>query len=107
MRKMLGAALAALLLASALFAARPVTANVGEDSFQECNYPRLTDLLVMRPLGTVALVSGTAMFGLMSPFTAAVAPREFPVVFQDLMAKPARFTFARRLGECSTGDLQF
>jgi hypothetical protein len=106
MRKTLGAALAALVAATALSASRPASAGVGEDSFQECSYPRVTDLLVMRPLGTVALVGGTAIFGAMSPLTAAVAWDEFPVVFEDLMARPARFTFARQLGECWTGDLE-
>jgi hypothetical protein len=107
MRNTLRAALAALAVAGGLAAARPSAAAVGEDSFQECNYPRVADLLLMRPLGTVALVSGTAIFGVISPFTAAVAWDQFPVVFDDLMGKPARFTFARQLGECSTGDLEF
>ncbi len=106
MHKTLGAAFVALVAVAALLAARPAVAEVGEDSFQECSYPRLTDLLLMRPLGTVALVSGTAIFGAMSPITAAVAWDEIPTVFEDLMGRPARFTFARQLGECWTGDLE-
>jgi hypothetical protein len=32
-------------------------------------------------------------------------PEDFPTVYDNLIGKPARFTFKRRLGECQAIDL--
>lgn len=78
-----------------------------EDSFDQCNYPKGFDLMVMRPisLGTVAI--GTLFFIPMLPLAFITVPDEIGTVYDGLVGAPARFTFNRALGECSGVDLSY
>ena len=98
MRKWLVALL--VVVGIGIFAAPQAQAGAttsGEDSFQECSYPRMTDLLLMRPVGMLGIGLGAVTFGLTSPFTAIVATGDIPVVFNDLVGKPVGFVFGRPL----------
>ena len=55
------------------------------------------DLLVIRPLGIVASVVGTAVFIVSIPFSALGGNTK--IACQKLVQDPARFTFKRPLGE--------
>jgi hypothetical protein len=66
----------------------------GEQSTAE---EMVADLLLLRPLGIVATVMGTAFFIVSVPFSALGGnTRE---AFHKLVIDPARFTFKRPLGK--------
>jgi hypothetical protein len=58
------------------------------------------DILLLRPLGFAGTVLGTAIFVVGLPFEALSGDISGPA--KRLVAQPAKFTFARPLGE--TGD---
>jgi hypothetical protein len=72
-----------------------------EDTFQSCDYPKIFDLIVLRPVSLVALTIGTGLYLGIAPFAYVTVKRDFRHVTEDLVYKPARFTFKRRLGECA------
>jgi hypothetical protein len=97
---------AARILSVALFAAllaAPIGAGATsyEDAMTECNYPPMFDLLVMRPLSFSTLLVGTALFIPAAPITLLTTPADIGTVARILVLDPARFTFGRRLGECT------
>jgi uncharacterized membrane protein len=55
------------------------------------------DVLAVRPLGFVATVLGTGLFVVSLPFSALGG--NVDEAAQNLVVKPARFTFVRPLGE--------
>jgi hypothetical protein len=55
------------------------------------------DLFVLRPLGLVATILGTAFFFVTLPITAAVGNTE--VAGEKLVKEPGKFTFNRPLGK--------
>jgi len=61
------------------------------------------DLLITRPLGLAATVTGTALFVVMSPFTAlsSIAPPHdaFERVADVFIIVPATYTFLRPMGK--------
>ncbi len=57
------------------------------------------DFLILRPLGIAATAVGTAMFIVSLPFSAAGG--NVKEAFCKMMAEPAKFTFARPLGDLS------
>ncbi|MFB0521764.1 MAG: hypothetical protein ACETWD_10120 [Desulfatiglandales bacterium] len=57
----------------------------------------IADLLLLRPLGIVATVMGTAFFIVSLPFS--VPGGNTKAAFQKLVTDPAKFTFDRPLGE--------
>ncbi len=71
-----------------------------EDSLDDCNYPKTFDLLVMRPLSFTSLIIGSVLMVPMAPLAWATVPHDFHDVSDNLIGKPYRFTFRRRLGEC-------
>ena len=56
----------------------------------------VVDLLLVRPLGLVSMVAGTAVFIVSLPFSAL--GRNIKASAKKLVLEPARFTFARPLG---------
>ena len=97
-----GRSLVAGLALAALLAMAPGSASaVGyEDSLDDCNYPKTFDLLVMRPISFAALVMGGLLMVPMAPMAWVTVPHDFHDVSDNLIGKPYRFTFKRRLGEC-------
>jgi hypothetical protein len=57
----------------------------------------IVDALVVRPLGFVALVTGSVVFVISYPFAAAGGNVDDAV--EKLVKEPARFTFDRPLGD--------
>ena len=55
------------------------------------------DVLIVRPLGIVATVVGSALFIIALPFAALGGNTED--VFEHLIKEPAKFTFQRPLGD--------
>jgi hypothetical protein len=101
MRKLALNALAAAVALSLAGAPAPARAASYEDSLQDCNYPALFDLGVMRPLSLTALLLGTALWVPLAPWTLITSGSDIDLVTDRLMLEPARFTFGRPLGECT------
>jgi hypothetical protein len=62
----------------------------------------LTDMVVLRPVGLVGTLIGSALFVGLIPFTAlaSIADKEaFHITGQTLIVTPAKFTFTRPLGQ--------
>jgi hypothetical protein len=95
--RILGVALLAALLAAPTIA----SATSYEDAMTECNYPEMFDLMFMRPLSFAALAIGTVLFVPAAPLTLLTTPADIGKVAGALVGNPARFTFGRRLGECT------
>jgi hypothetical protein len=86
----------------------PAAAVTYEDSFAECNYPKVFDLVIMRPISFGATALGFAFFVFPAgPLAFATAPDEVGTVWEDLVRSPGRFTFRRDLGECTGVDLSY
>jgi hypothetical protein len=61
----------------------------------------LADALIVRPVGIVACIVGAVGTVLISPFTASTG--SYDRVEEELLRKPAEFTFKRPLGEMDQG----
>ncbi|MDD5463412.1 MAG: hypothetical protein PHG00_17665 [Methylococcales bacterium] len=90
-----------LLLAFAVSFISPAFAQPPEVKADVSDY--LIDV-VLRPLGFVELIAGTATFIVLSPLTAIAsipAPEEnaFAELADTLVVNPARFTFTRPVGD--------
>ncbi len=79
----------------------PFTAEaIAQDSFSESDNSgakMAADLILIRPLGIVATVFGSAVFVVSLPFS--LLGRNTGEAFKSLMAAPAKHTFVRPLGE--------
>jgi hypothetical protein len=92
-------ALVVAALIAPVVAPRPAQATSYEDQLGECSYPKFFDLAFMRPISFSMTVVGTAAFIPVMPW-ALITTRSAAAPFETLVAAPARFTFARDLGEC-------
>ena len=71
-----------------------------DQSFEENSAEQMfVDFLFLRPLGIVVTAVGTVMFIASLPFSASGG--NVKEAFSEMMAKPAKFTFARPLGNLS------
>ena len=102
MKKLVRITLAGAFLVSLAGAPNQARAVAFEDSLQDCSYPGLFDLMVMRPLSLSALALGTALYLPLAPWTVLTAGDAVTEVTDKLILAPARFTFSRPLGECAT-----
>ena len=95
--------LAPVLVASLLSHSALVTAGVAiaEEDEQPGLLAMYTDLLVLRPLGLITTVIGSAAYVVSLPFTAPTGGLK--MAGKTLVAEPAMFTFARCLGCTRTG----
>ena len=105
MRKMTRSLLIGLMIVGFLGTPLVASAVTYEDSFTNCNYPKTFDLMIMRPISFATMVVGTMLFVPMGALAAVTVPEDFSTVYDNLIGKPARFTFKRRLGECQAIDL--
>jgi len=62
----------------------------------------VADLVVIRPIGMVATVGGTAAFILALPFS--IMGGNTGEVWDQLVVEPAQFTFSRPLGHFGPGS---
>ena len=72
-----------------------------EDSLDNCSYPKVLDVMVLRPLAMASIVVGAGLFAVIAPISVFTVWDEIDQVAMDLIISPARFTFRRPLGECS------
>lgn len=84
------------LLVSPLYVLTVAAAN---DLYEEQNGPGVmtVDLVLCRPLGFVAMLGGTLIFVVSSPFSALGGNVE--EAWDSLVVNPAQYTFKRPLGE--------
>jgi len=101
MRKFIMGLIAGVWLGALLAAPCPANATSYEDSLDDCSYPEVFDVMVLRPLSFVSLVAGTVLYVPLAPIAVATVPGDFDQVTEDMVRTPARFTFQRPLGECS------
>ncbi len=89
------------LLVGGLFLIPCGTSALAQDRYGGMNdegvESMLADFILVRPLGIIATVVGTIMFGLSSPFSALGG--NIDEAYQKMMVEPARFTFKRPLGQ--------
>ena len=105
MRKMLCKLAITVTVIGALALPHSASAVTYEDSFSNCNYPKTFDLMVMRPISLGTLGLGSALYVPLGLLGFATAPQDSGTIFNNLIGKPARFTFKRDLGECTAGSL--
>ena len=76
-----------------------LTAAAANDIYNEQNGPGVmtVDLVLCRPLGFVAMLGGTLIFVVSSPFSALGGNVE--EAWDSLVVSPAQYTFKRPLGE--------
>ena len=89
--------LALLLVAMPLFAKAQQDDTISGDKATDM----VVDVVVMRPLGLVATVLGTALTVVALPFTIPSGSVEKSA--QELIVRPAEYTFQRPLGDFSDG----
>lgn len=89
------------VIAAALLLPGRVHATTYEDQLGNCSYPKMFDLMFMRPIGLGMLVTGTALFGVVGPWTLLVATDEIGEPFDTFIASPTGFLFGRPLGQCA------
>ena len=72
-----------------------------EDSLDDCSYPKMFDLMILRPLGLTSFMIGTALMVPLFPLGMLTTIRDLGSVKDSLLSAPLAFTFKRRLGECA------
>ena len=102
MRKIGRRALAVVALVVCLSVSQQALAVSYEDSLDNCSYPPIFDVMILRPLSLVATVVGTALFFPLSAVAFATVPADMGIVADSLVMATARFTFQRGLGECTS-----
>ena len=101
MRKIGARVLVVLALVACLGVSQRALAVGFEDSLDDCSYPKLLDLLILRELSCWTMIGGAVLFVPIAPWAAATAWRDFDDVADALIVSSARFTFKRPLGECA------
>ena len=101
MRKIARRILTVLVLVVGLGISQQAEAISYEDSLDDCSYPKLLDVMIMRPISMATMVIGAGLFAVIAPISVFTVWDEIDEVAMDLIISPARFTFRRKLGECS------
>jgi hypothetical protein len=92
--------LASLVVGLALTTIALADSGTSQDSDSwnvERGFAAVGDLLVVRPLGAAATIGGFGLFAVVSPFAAMADGADD--VFDTLVEKPGKYTFARDLGD--------
>lgn len=100
----------ALIMALGLILALPFQAHAVtyEDSFENCSYPKMVDLMLIRPVGFATALLGTAFFVMpLAPVGFLMVPDEMGTIASTLVGKPFAFVFDRPLGQCNSVTLDF
>lgn len=91
-RRFAAAFAASLMLSSA---ALPASAYIKEE---HANTPVVFDAMIMRPIGFMTFLFGTALFTISLPLVAVTRPQDIDKPFDALVAKPAGFVWKDQLG---------
>jgi hypothetical protein len=86
-----------LVVMAPLVSASEYHGRYGPEKDQDIAAIMIADALVVRPVGIAATVFGGSLFIISLPFSALGG--NTGEVYQRLVADPARFTFARELGD--------
>ncbi len=92
-RRALVAGIATLLLCTT---AIPASAGYKDEA---TTAPVIFDVLIMRPVGFVALGLGTGLFVVSLPIVAVSRPQDIGKPFNRLVVRPCRFLWSDPLGE--------
>lgn len=79
------------------FSWTPALAQYSTRGFERGGGKMTADILLLRPVGFVATVAGSAIFIISLPFSALGGNHE--EAFEKLVKKPAKYTFERPLGD--------
>ncbi len=101
MRKVARRVLTVLVLVVSLGISQQARAISYEDSLDDCSYPKILDVMILRPVSMVSMVVGAGLFAVLAPISVFTVWDEIDDVANGLIISPARFTFGRPLGECS------
>jgi hypothetical protein len=93
-----------LVLAATLAAPASGGATSYEDQLGDCSYPKMFDLMFLRPVSIATLAVGTVLFVPAAAIALLTVPDETGTVFSSFIGKPAAYTFGRPLGECPAQD---
>lgn len=95
-----GLAICGLLAApmASLAASMSTSAAAAADEREAIPAPPMMDLLLLRPLGMLALATGAMLWVPAAGITAMTRPQELGVTTEDLVMKPLRFVFMDALG---------
>ncbi len=107
MRKTARRFLTTLALAAALALPLQATAVTYEDSFENCSYPKMTDLMLVRPVGLASALVGTGLFVPMGLLGILTVPGEIGTIWHSMVAKPWAFVLDRPLGECNSVTVDY
>ena len=77
--------------------AGPVASPVQEELAAPSPTDTFIDVLFYRPIGLALIPIGTALFVVSLPFS--ITGGNVPTAFNNLVAAPAKYTFARPLGQ--------
>lgn len=62
------------------------------------NAPAAMDVLVLRPVGFISLLLGTALFFALAPMVLITRPHEIGIPFKELVVRPAKYLWADPIG---------
>ncbi len=99
-RRALATAIVVSLLTLSATTAGAFERDVHTDPGAEKTSPMTFDLLFLRPVGIVGMLTGTALFiAPVMPLTLISRPGDMGKPFKSLVVKPARYVFADPLGK--------
>ena len=107
MRKTARSLLTTLALAATLALPFQASAVTFEDSFENCSYPKMTDLMLIRPVGLAGAALGTALFLPMGLLGVLTVPAEIGTIWNSMVAEPWAFVLDRPLGQCNSVTVDF
>ena len=95
LRRFLAATCAALLLSTCFSASAIAGTRAQADS---SNAPAAVDAMILRPVGVVSLVLGTAIFVVVSPVVLITRPQDIGTPFKQLVGRPAKYLWMDPIG---------
>ncbi len=107
MRKTARRFLTTLALAAALALPLQATAVTYEDSFENCSYPKMTDLMLVRPVGMASALLGTGLFVPLGLLGLLTVPGEIGTIWNAMVAEPWAFVVDRPLGQCDSVTVDY
>ncbi len=107
MRKTARRFLTTLALAAALALPLQATAVTYEDSFENCSYPKMTDLMLVRPVGMASALLGTGLFVPLGLLGLLTVPGEIGTIWNAMVAEPWAFVVDSPLGHCDSVTVDY